>query len=115
MPVTGVTRSRIGHVDAAGPRDPAELGVEDQEAHQARARRSAPNSRQAEHPDDLVDEAAALHGREHAERNAEQDADQRAEGRELERRRERPGGCRSSTGLEVRTELPKSPVSTFLR
>ena len=113
MPVTGVYSIRIGDVEAARTLDPAELGVEQQQAHQAEPEDRHRIADEAEDAHDLVDQAAAPDRREDAERDAEQRADQGAERRQFERRR-KDAAMSVITGLVVSTELPKSPVSGLL-
>ena len=57
MPVTGVDEVLEGDVDAAGPADPAELGVEQQQGHQAEPEDRHRIADQAEHAHDLVERA----------------------------------------------------------
>ena len=76
-PVTGRHDVVEADIEPARPADPAELGVEQQQADQARARRPASNSRAAsQHADHLVLPAAAMGRGQHAQRHAEDDADE---------------------------------------
>ena len=103
----------VGDVDAAGPADPAELGVEQEERHQAEPEDRHRIADEADDAHELVDQRCRGARRQDAERHAEEGADEGAERGEFEGRR-KDAAMSLITGLVVRTELPKSPVQRLL-
>src|SRR6516165_12232042 len=78
----------IEGVDAAGPKHPAELAVEEEEADEAEPEDRHRIAEEADEPHHMVEGASLLRGRHHARRHPDRDADQGRDGGELEGRRE---------------------------
>src|SRR5215217_405405 len=81
----GLEEVGIAHVDAARSFDPAELGIEEEETHEAEPEDRHRIANQAQKADDLVDETSALDRGQYAERHAQNDTDEGSQTREFER------------------------------
>ena len=85
----GRQRELIGHVDAARPADPVQLGVKQHQPHQPEPEN---RHRIPDQPDDahhLIDQLAAPYRRPHAQRHAQPRAEQDTQAGQFHRRRKR--------------------------
>ncbi len=80
----GLDAVHVGDVEPAGSADPAKRSVEQDQPHQSEPERRAGIAEQPDDAGDVVDDAAAIHRRQHAERHADADADDDGEGGELD-------------------------------
>ena len=106
----GTTSSSQGS-SRPGPADPAEIGVEQQERHEAEPEHRHRIAEQPDNAQHMVGPSIVARRRDDARRHAEHQAEKRRERRELDGRGEETARCPSVTGLRVRAERPKSPCS----